>query len=891
MSILRQFNSMGQMRIDVPHLRSIESSIAADFDVLVGRSIAGERPFVVRGFSLSNTTIGTVVTDIQLVTANSIAYNINASEAGSFLWIPSDRAPEQLNSANAKIVGSFTSSAVNYIGIDFNRDADSSTADLAQFLDANTLQETGRNVALGRTLDYQIIISTAPFSTATNVIPIAKVTVSATNTITAIEDARQMLYRLGSGGDFPNYQSSYVFPFDRTESLTTDIFNGGDKNIQSQKDWMDATMTSLWELRGGSYWYSQTNRDNVKAAYGPVSVLLDNWVFDTSGSPDLLKWENVKLVFENSDTGIYYNTVTDNTAGISFDTNGLCLYVDLVRESNATVVAAVANLSTLSGSTIPGRRIILAWRVNNNVYVRDRQYEVGRAIAFSGTPVAVTPDASPSQGSSGFSARVDHQHGIVTYASAPVASDASTASAGTSGTAPARGDHKHSITVGTPVVISDVATSAGVATSLARSDHQHGISTGTPVAISPDTAAGAGVATSLARSDHQHGISTYSSTPAAIGTASAGTSGTAPARGDHVHAHGNQAGGTLHSVATTSVAGFMSAADKIKLYSTAKNLVINGNFEINQRGSGVFNSALTRTFVSDRWYIKGNASSVSGQVQSVSFNEFTKSFRITASDGGTHYIAQEIERESVILSRGRPLFVTFYAKYTNSGAPGTTTAKLVYGTGSSSENYSTGYTGQTTAGSSVIALTGSFQKFTLSVSSLSASATTLAFIVEGNNWNITAGIEITGVTLSNDTEEVQFFSLAGGNMAGELAICQRYYEKSYNIDVAPQTVTLDGAHATTHTVVAGAYSSAGDIYLFGSHPTFKVVKRVTPTVTLYNYYSGLASEWQYGLLGSATNFIVNAGEISDRGFFAVYYSPPTPAATAIWGHWVADAEI
>mgnify|MGYP006275673749 CR=1 FL=1 len=54
-------------------------------------------------------------------------------------------------------------------------------------------------------------------------------------------------------------------------------------------------------------------------------------------------------------------------------------------------------------------------------------------------------------------------------------------------------------------------------------------------------------------------------TPAAVGsTGSAGVLNTY-ARGDHAHAHGNQAGGTLHSAATTMAAGFMSSADKSKL--------------------------------------------------------------------------------------------------------------------------------------------------------------------------------------------------------------------------------------------------------------------------------------------------------------------------------------
>jgi cytoskeletal protein CcmA (bactofilin family) len=47
--------------------------------------------------------------------------------------------------------------------------------------------------------------------------------------------------------------------------------------------------------------------------------------------------------------------------------------------------------------------------------------------------------------------------------------------------------------------------------------------------------------------------------PVALGTAAAGTASSA-ARGDHVHAHGNLAGSSLHALASTSAAGFMSAA-------------------------------------------------------------------------------------------------------------------------------------------------------------------------------------------------------------------------------------------------------------------------------------------------------------------------------------------
>ena len=54
-------------------------------------------------------------------------------------------------------------------------------------------------------------------------------------------------------------------------------------------------------------------------------------------------------------------------------------------------------------------------------------------------------------------------------------------------------------------------------------------------------------------------------TPNATSATGAAGVGSTYARGDHQHAHGNLNGGTLHSAATTISAGFMSAADKVKL--------------------------------------------------------------------------------------------------------------------------------------------------------------------------------------------------------------------------------------------------------------------------------------------------------------------------------------
>jgi hypothetical protein len=77
-------------------------------------------------------------------------------------------------------------------------------------------------------------------------------------------------------------------------------------------------------------------------------------------------------------------------------------------------------------------------------------------------------------------------------------------------------------------------------------------------------AAAAGTGTEAARSDHKHDVATATAVAITDSSNAEGTS-TSVARADHTHAHGSRGGGALHADATTSVAGFMTAADKTKL--------------------------------------------------------------------------------------------------------------------------------------------------------------------------------------------------------------------------------------------------------------------------------------------------------------------------------------
>jgi hypothetical protein len=268
MAVGRQQNWLGQQRVDAPHLRAIESAVAGDFDVLAGTMVAGQTPEIISGFNVISTGI-TVATNLKVHVAGGSVIHFLASISGSIFNVSVNRADEQLNSTNPRIIGSFTPSQVNYVGLDFVRLSDATTTDLVEFIDTESLQETPVDVPLARTVDYRIVITTLDFDNNPGIAPVAKVTVDGSGNITTIQDARNQQFRLGSGGTVPNIQNSFPWPAGRKENTVSgDPFVGGDKALASFKQWMDAVMTRLWEVGGGEYWYSPTEFGNEPALAG-----------------------------------------------------------------------------------------------------------------------------------------------------------------------------------------------------------------------------------------------------------------------------------------------------------------------------------------------------------------------------------------------------------------------------------------------------------------------------------------------------------------------------------------------------------------------------------------------------------------------------------------------
>jgi len=415
MAVIRQENWLGNQRVDIPHLRSVESGVAGDFDLLAGAMMSGRSPTIVSGFYVITTGI-TLATNLKIRVGDSSLIHFLASESGSIFHVPASRPDEQLSSTNPRVIGSFTPDQVNYIGLDFIRQADDSTTDLVEFLDSVSKLETPVDVPLGRTLDYRIHISTLDFDNNPGIAPICKVTTGSANDIVLIEDAREQMFRLGQGGTLPDIRHSFPWPAGRKENVAGDVFVGGDKAIGSFKAWMDAVMSRLWDVGGGEDWYSPTNYANERLARTGSPFVSNGEFFEWDGTN--LHWKGLVWIFANS-TAVT-NAVQDQTTnlpGVTDLAEGDCVYVDVNRFSSVTVIAAKAALATLGSPDVPGSRYVIAWRHNNQIWTRDQSYFVGAAfknatvvaagmVTLSATDSApVSPAAVATVDSQTFSAR------------------------------------------------------------------------------------------------------------------------------------------------------------------------------------------------------------------------------------------------------------------------------------------------------------------------------------------------------------------------------------------------------------------------------------------------------------------------------------------------------
>jgi len=234
-------------------------------------------------------------------------------------------------------------------------------------------------------------------------------------------------------------------------------------------------------------------------------------------------------------------------------------------------------------------------------------------------------------------------------------------------------------------------------------------------------------------------------------------------------------------------------------FAAGKNAIINGAFNVWQRGTSFTNPAAS-AYTADRFTIDYNTGTVNCVVSQQAFTPGTapvagyesQYFLRVAQSAATAskfiYVGQKIE--DVRTFAGQTVTFSFWAKSSNASK-----SVLFY----LSQNFGTGGSSAVDIAATTAAnLTTSWARYSATFNVPSIAGKTIGTgsylapifalqIADGNNtWSI-SNVQLEYGSVATP------FQTATGTIQGELAACQRYYEKSYNQNQAPATVTSNGA--------------------------------------------------------------------------------------------------
>lgn len=253
------------------------------------------------------------------------------------------------------------------------------------------------------------------------------------------------------------------------------------------------------------------------------------------------------------------------------------------------------------------------------------------------------------------------------------------------------------------------------------------------------------------------------------------------------------------------------------------NLIINGNFDIWQRGTSFIN---LNGRCADRWTGVGTTNDYTQQSftagQTDVPNNPTYFIRCTMDGGSAGGIAQKIE--DVRTGAGQDVTISFWAKSNSSITMSTNTLRQDFGSG-----------GSTYVAISLpsLSLTTSWQKFVWTVTLPSISGKTIG---TGSNLAFALRRDSTAYVLDLAQVKIEIGSVATPferrNLAEELALCERYYE-------------VGDASFTGRSPVAQV--------TWRVNTEFRTTKRTTPSVTFTSVTtSGVSTKTANNI--SATNF-------------------------------------
>jgi hypothetical protein len=341
-----------------------------------------------------------------------------------------------------------------------------------------------------------------------------------------------------------------------------------------------------------------------------------------------------------------------------------------------------------------------------------------------------------------------------------------------------------------------------------------------------------------------------------------------------------------------------------------KNRIINGAMVIDQRNAGasVSTSAAAVIYTLDRWAyyasqaskftIQQNAASVTPPAGFTNYLGVTSSSAYSIVSSDIFEIRQAIEAYNTSdlawgTANAKTITLSFWVRSSLTGTFG----------GALTSNDGTSYpytytissantweqktitiagptigTWQTTNGLGILVRFGLGSGSTYSgtagswSSTVYSSATGATSVVgtNGATWYIT-GVQLEVGSTATPFERRMYTT--------ELQLCQRYFQKSYNVDVAPASLTYNGAEVFRVAVSSETRTAY-----------YRVDMRANPTLTIYSPDNGASGVWRNGT-SAANNVTIAYSNWGGSRSFGWEIQSGASTSQQCYGHWTASAEL
>jgi hypothetical protein len=315
-------------------------------------------------------------------------------------------------------------------------------------------------------------------------------------------------------------------------------------------------------------------------------------------------------------------------------------------------------------------------------------------------------------------------------------------------------------------------------------------------------------------------------------------------------------------------------------YTGFKNRIINGGMKIDQRNAGAsqtITAAAALAYTIDRWYAYCTGANVTGQrVAGSGNNQYNYQFTGAASVTAINF-AQRIESLnsydlagqtctlSVNLSNSLLTTVTWTAYYANTADTfGTVASPTV-----------------TSIATGTFTVNSTLTNYSVNIAIPSAATTGIQIL-------FSVGAQVSGTWVINNAQFEVGSTATSFDVRPygiELALCQRYFYKTYNQSVSIGTSTFTGLWSTTLTQ---SNQGTGYIETQGT-PSSKVIMRTSPTITVYDSVGNIGKASYYNGSSLINNYPWTLNAAAESGFS--WYSDNSTTKGGVAFHYTSSAEL